>query len=168
MSATPGSKTPPARSKSVSPPLSSRGDASSPASPGMSRKLLKKEESKREAYLSQEIDKALKEEELSRKRNPIQKMVLLGPADSGKTTLLKQMKILHGDGFSEHEREEFRVKIIHNIMRAMQAILKECVRLSFALSPANNVSCGILIFNLSSATQAYIRLGYFFRTMLKK
>jgi hypothetical protein len=133
-----GSKTPPSRAKSVSPPLSALRDDSPVLSPSLARKL-KKDESKREAYLSQEIDKALKEEELERKRNVIQKMLLLGPADSGKTTLLKQMKILHGDGFSDNEREVFRVKIINNVMRAMHAILKESTRLSFALAPENTV-----------------------------
>eukprot|EP00301_Raphidiophrys_heterophryoidea_P001801 c10855_g1_i2.p1 GENE.c10855_g1_i2~~c10855_g1_i2.p1 ORF type:complete len:264 (-),score=65.09 c10855_g1_i2:454-1197(-) len=35
------------------------------------------------------------------------KVLLLGASESGKTTIFKQMKILHGDGFSAAERQNF-------------------------------------------------------------
>ncbi|RKO94036.1 guanine nucleotide binding protein, alpha subunit [Blyttiomyces helicus] len=51
------------------------------------------------------------------------KILLLGSADSGKTTVLKQMKILHGDGFSMDERLAFRHRIMDNILDSMRALI---------------------------------------------
>ena len=34
---------------------------------------------------------------------------LLGAGESGKSTLVKQMKIIHSDGFTEEELHKFRV-----------------------------------------------------------
>eukprot|EP00041_Stephanoeca_diplocostata_P012961 m.220484 g.220484 ORF g.220484 m.220484 type:complete len:381 (+) comp19167_c0_seq1:444-1586(+) len=50
------------------------------------------------------------------------KFLLLGSGESGKSTVLKQMKIIHGDGFSLAERKDF-VGIIHaNIITAMKVL----------------------------------------------
>lgn len=40
-------------------------------------------------------------------RNEI-KMLLLGAGESGKSTILKQMKLIHEGGYSRDERESFR------------------------------------------------------------
>jgi polynucleotide 5'-kinase involved in rRNA processing len=49
-----------------------------------------------EAYLKQEKDKMLMD-----RKNP--KILILGTSDSGKSTLVKQLKILHGGGFTKEE-----------------------------------------------------------------
>jgi len=51
------------------------------------------------------------------------KLLLLGAGDSGKTTLVKQMKILFESGFSQTERESFKTIIHANIMTSMRCIL---------------------------------------------
>lgn len=52
------------------------------------------------------------------------KLLLLGTAGSGKTTVLKQMKLLKADGFSDDDRKEF-VKIIRkNIAVALTKLIK--------------------------------------------
>ncbi|KAF9080440.1 hypothetical protein BGX23_002157 [Mortierella sp. AD031] len=43
--------------------------------------------------------------------------------EAGKTTIIKQMKLLHASGFSISEREVFRAFIFANLIGSMQAIL---------------------------------------------
>lgn len=59
---------------------------------------------------------------------------LLGSGCSGKTTFLKQLRILYGDGYTEKERKEFKPVIYGNVRRAMIRILEamEEIGLTFA------------------------------------
>lgn len=43
------------------------------------------------------------------------KILVLGAGESGKSTLVKQMKIIHGDGYSSSELEDMGVSILENI-----------------------------------------------------
>ncbi|CAG0884264.1 unnamed protein product [Cyprideis torosa] len=52
------------------------------------------------------------------------KILLLGAGESGKTTIMKQMKILHIQGFSKKERMEYVPVIRSNIFQAMSSIVK--------------------------------------------
>uniref|UniRef100_A0A673TYQ5 G protein subunit alpha 15 n=1 Tax=Suricata suricatta TaxID=37032 RepID=A0A673TYQ5_SURSU len=47
-----------------------------------------------------------------------------GPGESGKSTFIKQMRIIHGAGYSEEERKGFRPLIYQNIFASMQAMLE--------------------------------------------
>lgn len=51
------------------------------------------------------------------------KLLLLGAGESGKTTIIKQMKILHINGFSESDRQEKVVDIRQNIHESMYDLL---------------------------------------------
>lgn len=48
----------------------------------------------------------------------------LGSGCSGKTTFLKQLRIVYGDGYTEKERREFKPIIYSNVRRAMIRILE--------------------------------------------
>lgn len=52
------------------------------------------------------------------------KLLILGSSDSGKSTLLKQLKIIHGNGFTDAEKELSKCGIIHNIITALATLLK--------------------------------------------
>jgi ABC-type lipoprotein export system ATPase subunit len=54
------------------------------------------------------------------------KVLILGSSDSGKSTLLKQMKILHGKGFTDEERHSEKRKIRSSILWSVIAILELC------------------------------------------
>uniref|UniRef100_A0A914VYW6 Uncharacterized protein n=1 Tax=Plectus sambesii TaxID=2011161 RepID=A0A914VYW6_9BILA len=53
-----------------------------------------------------------------------QKLLLLGPGESGKSTILKQMQILHSNGFTDMEIEERRNIVYSNTITSMIAILE--------------------------------------------
>ncbi|XP_052072065.1 guanine nucleotide-binding protein G(o) subunit alpha-like [Mytilus californianus] len=51
------------------------------------------------------------------------KILLLGAAESGKSTLVKQMKIIHHDGFSNDELMSFKPAVLDNLLGSMKYVL---------------------------------------------
>lgn len=47
-----------------------------------------------------------------------------GAGESGKSTVLKQMRLIHASGFKSSEREGFRIVVFFNIFTTMQTILE--------------------------------------------
>jgi guanine nucleotide-binding protein G(q) subunit alpha len=52
------------------------------------------------------------------------KVLLLGTAESGKSTFIKQMQIIHGGGYSEIEKRQHVKIILQNIIIAMQYLVE--------------------------------------------
>ena len=52
----------------------------------------------------------------------VTKILLLGAGESGKSTIFKQMKVIHKDGYSEAERKGFRVSTTAVALRAACAL----------------------------------------------
>lgn len=82
------------------------------------------------------INKQLKHDEKRLSREV--KILLLGAGDSGKSTILKQMRLIHTQGFNDTEREAFRVVIFGNIVSAMQALLDGMHSANLSLLDAAN------------------------------
>ncbi|XP_015359299.2 guanine nucleotide-binding protein subunit alpha-15, partial [Marmota marmota marmota] len=57
-----------------------------------------------------------------------------GPGESGKSTFIKQMRIIHGNGYSEEERKGFRPLVYQNIFVSMQALIEAMGRLQIPFS----------------------------------
>jgi len=68
-----------------------------------------------------EINKILRKEK-HRLNNEI-KMLLLGTGESGKSTIAKQLKILHMDGFTKEELEGYKPVISNNVLTAFKNII---------------------------------------------
>ncbi|KAK3600896.1 hypothetical protein CHS0354_019249 [Potamilus streckersoni] len=51
------------------------------------------------------------------------KILLLGASESGKSTLVKQMKIIHNDGFSKDELLSFKPAVLDNLVSSMKYVL---------------------------------------------
>jgi guanine nucleotide-binding protein G(i) subunit alpha len=47
-----------------------------------------------------------------------------GTGDSGKSTLLKQVKLINSNGYTDAERQFFKTVIFTNIVQSMQAVLE--------------------------------------------
>lgn len=57
------------------------------------------------------------------------KLLLLGPAGAGKTTILKQMKIIHFEGFTLEERQQKAKEIRSNLLESVRE-LTACITAS--------------------------------------
>ncbi|XP_017779991.1 PREDICTED: guanine nucleotide-binding protein subunit alpha homolog [Nicrophorus vespilloides] len=87
-------------------------------------------------HKSAKIDRLLRIERKEQK-NQI-KILLLGAGDSGKSTFLKQMKIIHNIHFEDKEIREYRRIIYENVVRGMQTLVDACVKLKIRLEDNYN------------------------------
>uniref|UniRef100_A0A7E4UZY5 Guanine nucleotide-binding protein G(I) subunit alpha n=1 Tax=Panagrellus redivivus TaxID=6233 RepID=A0A7E4UZY5_PANRE len=76
--------------------------------------LCQSKEAAKASEVSKKIDKAIQESQ----DETTQKLLLLGPGESGKSTCLKQMQILHSNGFTESEIEERRSIVYSNTIHS--------------------------------------------------
>jgi len=66
------------------------------------------------------------------------KLLLLGAGESGKSTIAKQMKIIHLNGYSEAERLAFKEVIFSNVLTAMRALCQAVEKLGLTLEHPEN------------------------------
>lgn len=72
------------------------------------------------------------------------KMLLLGAGDSGKSTIAKQMKIIHLDGFSDEELRSYRSTIANNILTSMRTIIHQANKFGYHISTGNESQAQII------------------------
>jgi len=70
---------------------------------------------------TKQIDRQIKDDKKKAKYEV--KLLLLGSGESGKTTILKQMKLIHDIGLTQKERDSFREIVHGNIKHCMTNIL---------------------------------------------
>ncbi|XP_042561962.1 guanine nucleotide-binding protein G(s) subunit alpha-like [Clupea harengus] len=96
---------------------------SSATDPQLRERLLLEERARAKAgeKRSRNIDKSLKAE----KREYLQthRLLLLGAGESGKSTIVKQMRILHVNGFNAEEKKQKIHDIKNNIKEAIETIV---------------------------------------------
>lgn len=78
------------------------------------------------------------------------KVLLLGAGESGKSTIFKQMKIIHHDGFNQEEREQFRDTIYGNVLRAMKSLVENSLALDIPVEEPENRTRAESINNMDS------------------
>lgn len=59
--------------------------------------------------------------------------IAIGAGESGKSTILKQMKLIHEGGYSRDERESFKEIIYSNTVQSMRVILEAMESLEIPL-----------------------------------
>ena len=95
---------------------------------------------------NEEIENQLKRDKMNL-RNEI-KMLLLGAGESGKSTILKQMKLIYANGFTDQDRKQWRVVIFANLVSAFHTILQAMEELEEPFEkPRNNVRRLIVCLN---------------------
>ncbi|KAJ2989298.1 guanine nucleotide-binding protein subunit alpha, partial [Globomyces sp. JEL0801] len=99
-----------------------------------------------------EIEQNLKKEKLTLAKEI--KMLLLGTGESGKSTILKQMTLIHGAGYSQAEKDAFKEIIFSNIVQSMRVILEAMVTLNIAMDRPDNEGPKNLILELPSQIEA--------------
>ncbi|KAG0271932.1 guanine nucleotide-binding protein subunit alpha [Linnemannia exigua] len=80
-------------------------------------------------------------------RNEV-KMLLLGAGESGKSTILKQMKLIHEGSYSNEEREAFKEIIYSNTVQSMRVILEAMDNMELPLYHESNRSYAIVVMSL--------------------
>lgn len=92
--------------------------------------LLSQEERRNKLH-SRRIDKILND--ARRQEMKRIKLLLLGTGESGKSTFIKQMRIIYDKGFSEYERREFGTSILRNIIHSMKTMVEamDCLNIEY-------------------------------------
>ncbi|KAF9189573.1 guanine nucleotide-binding protein subunit alpha [Haplosporangium sp. Z 767] len=118
--------------------------------PTLSRAELKKAKA-----VSDAIDKSLRadRERLQKERGA--KLLILGPSETGKTTVLKQLKLLYGRKGLEAERQTYR-RVVHlNAMKAIQALSYGLQKANIPLENAGNIAHLETVMRLETTLKRY-------------
>ncbi|KAF5397188.1 Guanine nucleotide-binding protein G(Q) subunit alpha, partial [Paragonimus heterotremus] len=101
------------------------------------------EEYKEQNRINKEIEKQLKRDKKDARREF--KLLLLGTGESGKSTFIKQMRIIHGAGYSDEERRTFIKLVYQNIYMAMSTMIRAMENLKIAYeNPANQAHAEVI------------------------
>lgn len=73
---------------------------------------------------NQEINAQIKEDEKRKKQATILKILLLGTSESGKSTVLKQFRLIYVAKFSDNERQAMRHTVHSNILSAISSLIR--------------------------------------------
>ncbi|KAI9435689.1 guanine nucleotide binding protein, alpha subunit [Lactarius indigo] len=96
------------------------------------------------------IDRQIEEDSKKYKREC--KILLLGSGESGKSTIVKQMKIIHHNGYTSEELLAFRLPIWKNLLQSAHAVVNALAK--FHLEPVtatNRANCErILAYELAT------------------
>ncbi|XP_070495337.1 guanine nucleotide-binding protein G(q) subunit alpha-like [Chironomus tepperi] len=103
------------------------------------------EELKEQRRISNEIDHQLRRERRESMRE--RKLLLLGTGESGKSTFIKQMRIIHGNGYSEADKRGFIKLIYQNIFTAMRSMIHAMDILHIQYSDNKNKENAEMILN---------------------
>ncbi|KAG0141923.1 hypothetical protein CROQUDRAFT_51025 [Cronartium quercuum f. sp. fusiforme G11] len=89
---------------------------------------------------SKQIDRRLREDEKHMAKEV--KILLLGAGESGKTTVLKQMQIVHNrGGFSSSQKEHYRQQVFMNLCEGMRVCLEVMSREQIELEDETLMDC---------------------------
>ncbi|KAL8616922.1 Guanine nucleotide-binding protein subunit alpha-12 [Nucella lapillus] len=109
------------------------------------------EDELRQIQKSRDIDKSLSKEKVTYKR--LVRILLLGAGESGKSTFLKQMKIIHGQEFSKEALLEFKSQVYSNVVKGMRVLIDARDKLGIPWGDGENVDDGRFVFAYDSSVK---------------
>ncbi|TNM89669.1 guanine nucleotide-binding protein subunit alpha-14-like isoform X2 [Takifugu flavidus] len=86
--------------------------------------------------INEEIEKQLRKDKKDSRREL--KLLLLGTGESGKSTFIKQMRIIHGGGYTDEDKRSYAKLVYQNIYMSMQTMVRAMVPLSLSFSDPQN------------------------------
>ncbi|KAM4628987.1 guanine nucleotide-binding protein subunit alpha-14-like [Polymixia lowei] len=116
------------------------------------------EDERRTIAVDKEIQRILRHQK-KRERKEI-KVLLLGTGESGKTTFIRQMRIIHGRGFSEEERKAFAKCIFQNIFTAIKAMTGAMTTLKIPYSHPENEMYAKWVQDVETVQVSQLDRGY--------
>ncbi|XP_043095344.1 guanine nucleotide-binding protein subunit alpha-14 [Puntigrus tetrazona] len=91
----------------------------------------------RESFrIHQEIERQLKMDKRDSSRQL--KLLLLGTGESGKSTFIKQMRIIHGRGYTEEDRRSYAKLVFQNIFVSIHNLLQAMEHLNIPFADGKN------------------------------
>ena len=87
-------------------------------------------EAREQRRINQEIEKQIKKDKRDQRKEL--KLLLLGTGESGKSTFIKQMRIIHGSGYSDEDKRTFIKLVYQNIYMAMNSMIRAMEALKIA------------------------------------
>ena len=109
------------------------------------------EDEKTSRQHSKYIDRQLAKEKIQFKRTV--KILLLGSGESGKSTFLKQMRIIHGNDYDEEASKEFKTVIYGNIVKGMKVLIDARDKLHIPWGNEDNIVHAKFVFNYDNNTK---------------
>lgn len=97
-------------------------------------------EAKEARRINDEIERQLRRDKRESRRE--YKLLLLGTGESGKSTFIKQMRIIHGRGYSDDDKRGFTRLVYQNIFTSMQAMVQAMHTLQIPYKYENNKANG--------------------------
>ncbi|KAM4534569.1 guanine nucleotide-binding protein G(o) subunit alpha-like [Fundulus diaphanus] len=94
------------------------------------------EENKKAKIKSSVIEQDLCEQ--ARAERDVIKILMLGVAESGKSTIIRQIKIMHSRGFSNQELLSFKPAVLDNLLTSMKIVLQGMGKLRINLANKKN------------------------------
>ncbi|XP_054629033.1 guanine nucleotide-binding protein subunit alpha-14-like [Dunckerocampus dactyliophorus] len=93
--------------------------------------------------INEEIEKQLRRDKKDSSREL--KLLLLGTGESGKSTFIKQMRIIHGGGYSKEDKRTYAKLVYQNIYTSMQTMLRAMHTLHLPFAHTHNQNSAIMI-----------------------
>ncbi|XP_028314957.1 guanine nucleotide-binding protein subunit alpha-12a [Gouania willdenowi] len=121
-------------------PAEASRDPGSSKEGGRERDAAREREARRR---SREIDAMLARERRAVRR--LVKILLLGAGESGKSTFLKQMRIINGQEFDQKALLDFRDTIYENILKGMRVLVDARDKLGISWQSCGNEKQGMLV-----------------------
>ena len=84
----------------------------------------------------------------------VAKILLLGAGESGKSTFAKQLRLLHGNGFSEGEVLQYQLLIMSNAIEGISMMLRLAETSNLPLAKEKNVALKDVVYNADLNFQA--------------
>ncbi|XP_032396341.1 guanine nucleotide-binding protein G(q) subunit alpha isoform X2 [Etheostoma spectabile] len=116
-------------------------------------------EAKEARRINDEIERQLRRDKRDSRRE--YKLLLLGTGESGKSTFIKQMRIIHGRGYSEEDKRGFTRLVYQNIFTAMQAMIQAMDTLKIPYKYEHNkanaiIVCGVEVEKVTTLKNPYV------------
>lgn len=116
------------------------------------------EDEKKSVAIHKKIQRELKKQK--KKERKEMKVLLLGTGESGKTTFIRQMRIIHGKGFSEDDRKTFAKCIFQNIFTAIKALTAAMTALKIPYSNPENEIYAKWVQDINTVQITQLERGY--------
>lgn len=103
------------------------------------------------AERSKKLDKQIQKDR-ENKANEV-KLLLLGAGESGKSTIVKQMKIIHETGYSQEECEQYRPVVYSNTIQSLMTIIRAMGQLKIDFANPSKTDVARQFFTIASSIE---------------